>query len=576
MLFDPESAFLRQIRMGQIEVIRGVHAAVRDRDWDTISFDVLDLQVDRSDRSFEISFNAVCKGVDFGWSGQVSGTESGNISYRFTGQTESTFWKNRIGLYVLHPNKECASTACQIEHVDGTRTSDVFPKWISPNQPFKNIRSIQHEVSPGVLSHVVFHGDTFEMEDHRNWTDASFKTYGTPLELPFPVELKAADRIEQQVSISMVNDKSASAAQANVAVSADQPVRIEVDWEKKEIRPSLGFSIGPHCNSISPESQQKLRSLGADHVRLDLWIPLDGWRQKLERAKKFAAAIDTRLELAVVTDRVFSTEWDDLLREMDDAQTQIARCLILNRTSKATTETLAASASQSLKNSNLSIPVVFGTDAYFAELNRNRFAAPEECEICYSINPQVHAFDKLSLRETLSAQADTVDSAFNIFGRPVVVSPVTLKPRFNPNATSVAFEDRHSIEPETDDRQGSGFVAAWTVGSLSQLAPHSRVSSLTYFETHGPRGIIDSTSKTFPTFQVFQELLQAKYVCKTHVSDPLGIAGLAVIQDDRRRFIVGNMSEERKTVELPAIHGSRRTMDVDSETVVIVDEEQEV
>ena len=31
----------------------------------------------------------------------------------------------------------------------------------------------------------------------------------------------------------------------------------------------------------------------------------------------------------------------------------------------------------------------------------------------YSINPQVHAFDNLSLAETLSAQAETVKSARN-------------------------------------------------------------------------------------------------------------------------------------------------------------------
>ena len=29
-------------------------------------------------------------------------------------------------------------------------------------------------------------GDTWETEDHRNWTDASFKTYSRPLSLPYP------------------------------------------------------------------------------------------------------------------------------------------------------------------------------------------------------------------------------------------------------------------------------------------------------------------------------------------------------------------------------------------------------
>jgi hypothetical protein len=30
-------------------------------------------------------------------------------------------------------------------------------------------------------------GDAWEMEDHRNWLDASFKTYVRPLALPYPM-----------------------------------------------------------------------------------------------------------------------------------------------------------------------------------------------------------------------------------------------------------------------------------------------------------------------------------------------------------------------------------------------------
>ena len=38
-------------------------------------------------------------------------------------------------------------------------------------------------------------GETFETEDQRNWSDASFKTYGTPLHLPFPVEVEEGTRV---------------------------------------------------------------------------------------------------------------------------------------------------------------------------------------------------------------------------------------------------------------------------------------------------------------------------------------------------------------------------------------------
>jgi len=57
--------------------------------------------------------------------------------------------------------------------------------------------------------------------------------------------------------------------------------------------------------------------------------------------------------------------------------------------------------------------------------------------VCYSANPQVHAFDNLSLVEALAGQAYTVTSARSFCGsRPVAVTPITLRPRFNPQAAA--------------------------------------------------------------------------------------------------------------------------------------------
>ena len=43
-------------------------------------------------------------------------------------------------------------------------------------------------------------GDTFEMEDQRNWTGASYKTYVRPLALPWPYTLAAGAKIDQAVT----------------------------------------------------------------------------------------------------------------------------------------------------------------------------------------------------------------------------------------------------------------------------------------------------------------------------------------------------------------------------------------
>src|SRR3546814_4656990 len=46
-----------------------------------------------------------------------------------------------------------------------------------------------------------FEGDVFEMEDQRNWSDASFKTYCRPLALPRPFVLERGQSVDQSIVI---------------------------------------------------------------------------------------------------------------------------------------------------------------------------------------------------------------------------------------------------------------------------------------------------------------------------------------------------------------------------------------
>src|SRR5262249_55471529 len=109
----------------------------------------------------------------------------------------------RIGLCVLHPIRECAGRTCRVETTDGRVESGAFPASISPHQPFTDLRAIAHEVAPGLWAEVRCEGDAFEMEDHRNWTDASFKPYGPPLRQPYPVEVHEGETVRQCVRLTL-------------------------------------------------------------------------------------------------------------------------------------------------------------------------------------------------------------------------------------------------------------------------------------------------------------------------------------------------------------------------------------
>ena len=86
------------------------------------------------------------------------------------------------------PAGASAGTDLEIGTPDGeVRRTDLPGGRSSPHQPAMDIRSLAWTLRRRRHDRDPFDGDVFEMEDQRNWTDASYKTYSTPLERPFPV-----------------------------------------------------------------------------------------------------------------------------------------------------------------------------------------------------------------------------------------------------------------------------------------------------------------------------------------------------------------------------------------------------
>ena len=119
------------------------------------------------------------------------------------GMPLSDFLTNRSGFVILHPLEGVVGKPVEVVHVDGKREKRNFPKIISPGQPIFEIRSLKHTVMPGVTATVVMEGNKFEMEDHRNWMDASYKTYVCSLLDPWPYTLKKGEAFAQSVKLTI-------------------------------------------------------------------------------------------------------------------------------------------------------------------------------------------------------------------------------------------------------------------------------------------------------------------------------------------------------------------------------------
>lgn len=270
-----------------------------------------------------------------------------------------------------------------------------------------------------------------------------------------------------------------------------------------------------------------LQRLKLSHLRVDL-PPRADWRPRLELAAAEAKAIGAMLEVAVTLPGDISA-----LREWAPV---VDRWLVYRENEKAT----GAAAARELRTAvGPAAILVVGTNAHFAELNRNRPEGEGWEAACFSVNPQVHASDDESVMANASAQFDAVRSALRFLGgRPVVVSPVTLRPRFNPDATG-------SVEPpEPDPRQKLPFCAAWTLASLKALA-EAGASSVTYFETHGAGGVMDG-NETYPVFGVLEAAgaFSGASVIQCDSSDDHRVAALALESGGRRRTLIANLTGE--------------------------------
>ena len=581
MIFEPQSGFLRYVKLGEREVVRGLYAAVRDRNWGTIAPQVSNLQTHIKERSFHLQFDVTHREdeIHFAWRGELIGQVDSTIIYRFDGIAKSTFKSNRIGLCVLHPMKECAGQSCEILHTDGSLENSAFPDYIAPHQPFCDVRAITHEASPGVRATVRCEGDTFETEDQRNWTDASFKTYNRPLALPFPFEIKCGTRIEQSITISLdVTNENVGARRAVPALDRarhvpNNEIVISIDQTQAIPLPPIGLVMASHNIPLNETEIARLKVLSPAHLRVDIKLD-EEYESVWRRASEEAFQLETQLEVALFVSDTAENQLSQFVKFVGE-EPPVTRWMIFHCDEKVTSQTWIELARKNLKHIS-SAPIGSGTNAYFTELNREHPPLDAVDFVTYSVNPQVHAFDDLSLIETLPAQAQTVRSAQQFApGKPIIVSPITLRPRYNADATGEANSSTSGELPRNvDTRQLSLLGAGWTLGSIKHLA-QGNVASLTYYETTGWRGVLETEEGSplpnlfpsrpgavFPLYHVFADIAEfaGGKVLFSRSSEPLKVESLVLQRGDKSTFMLANFTAISQKVRIKDVSGQVRLL----------------
>jgi hypothetical protein len=556
-----EGGDLRDVRLGDIELVRRIYVAVRDENWDTIPAQIMDVSTDVREDRFVVSYDAEhsSRKLRFRWRATITGEQDGTITYTMAGHAQQDFSYCRIGFCVLHPLAEYCGQPYRGQGPDGPVTGNL-PTLIAPQRYegglylplFPSVSDFTVSLKSGIDMRFAFEGDLFEMEDQRNWTDGSFKTYCTPLSLGYPHSARAGQIFTQRVTLAVGRCPTRG-------ITRDSKVRLNLGPSLHQRLPRIGLGVASHDVDLSDHDADLLGRLSLDHLRVDLHLGEAGAAQELARAERECRLLRCGVELALfVTDNA-DQELSSITSHFPSS-VPVARVLIFHEKEPTTSARWVACARAWLAPHLPGVPICGGTDLYFAELNRSRPDLAALDGVTYSINPQVHAFDERSLVENLEGQYDTVVTAHSFCGdRPVIVSPVTLKPRFNPDAIGPEPPPKPGELPSAvDPRQMSLFAAAWTVGSTKQLA-EAGVASVTFYETTGWRGVKETDQgcplsevfasfpgMVFPVYHVLADLagLKEGELIACHSSDPLRAQGLAVRLEGGLHILVANLTAQ--------------------------------
>jgi hypothetical protein len=521
-------------------LLRAIRVVVRDHDWRTappVRRRLVISGPQDGSRALRLDIDVVHRdgAVEFQWIGEIT-FRPGGLGFALRGAALRTFRRNRIGIVVLHPIED-AGRAVEVTEPDGATRPGRLPVAISPHQPLRNIRALRWSTGD-VGAHLQLTGEVFETEDQRNWTDASFKTYCTPLAEPFPVTVTAGQRVEQSAILSVTASPVPVRAIRRTTTS-DIPIALS-----RSAGPLPAFGLG--CSTVDlglPEPERTPHPTAAALlVELDLrqtgrWARL---ASALAEARAWRAELDVRL---ITDDPGHIAEAVDRL-----VGHPLCRIGVFHPASHVTEGELWTALTDQLARLPRVSPVG-GTRAHFTELNRTLDRLPADIpELTFGITPQMHAVEREHVVDSIAGQRQVAENAVRLAGgRPLHVGPITLKPRFNAVATTsglpvVPIGDQLLAE-RTDQRQSTAFAAAWMLASAQALAIDG-VTSLTYFETVGPRGLRPTGDRpVYPTFPLTESLMALTGPRVEVESDlPEGLALLAASTRQGTVAIASNIS----------------------------------
>jgi len=572
---------LRYVRCGEVEVVRAISFIVRDTAWGTYTPRIEDLRIDECDEACRVAYRAICAGPEgiFRYSARIEITAEGGIVFSAQGAAEAEFPTNRTGFVVLHPIEGVAGMPVQVLHTDNRIEQARFPELIEPWQPVFDIRSLSHEPKPGLRVSCRMEGDAFEMEDHRNWGDASYKTYIRPLAKGYPYVIPAGEQVMQSVMATVAGASS----QAMTTLLSGKPICVSVGTAAGAL-PAIGLAADVEDCEAALVQMEALAAIGVQNLLIRFDTRRHGagearHGETLRRALGAGAVVE-----AVIPGRDPGIELAALAAALAEGGLQPTALVVVPVRDLKSRPSAVVQGEANLAEIAAAARVLFpaariggGTFAYFTELNRNPPLAANIDFITHGFAANIHAADDISVMETLETvphMARTLRERFGGIPHHIGFAAIAMReapygagPVPNPHGGRVAAS-------RVDPRQRGLFGAAWALGFAARAAQEG-IAAIGLAMPTGPFGIMseEAEDRVLPICTVLRGLASVAERRRSEVtiSHPGEVQAVACEGEDGVELWIANLTANPVDVDIDGFEPtSLRLLDESSCPVSLV------
>ena len=297
-----DGAFLRRIRVGPHEVLRGVYAAVRDQNWGTVEPTFSRYELEAGADSFRLRFTAEHRRgeIDFAWDGE------------YVGEPERA---DRVPLRRRLPDERSARTAsasaCStrpswpgtpyVRQTPAGPIEERFPERISPRRDVTDIEALRYAGRSGrgraaLRGRPLRHGGPAQLD--RRLVQDLLHAARAPLPGPGGGRQRISQTVTLDLRVPPDGGRQRGTSTARRRWTGSWTVGLGRSGRCRRSA-SARPSTASRCR---PRRIERLRALRPAHLRVELDLRSAGWRDVLRVAAADAAALGASLDVAVVTD----------------------------------------------------------------------------------------------------------------------------------------------------------------------------------------------------------------------------------------------------------------------------------